>query len=67
LRAPKRDINTHMLRCCAAASLRLFPYQTAAPGAGAQPTQRDYLLEASLMTPLLFDPGDKWEYSGNID
>ena len=23
--------------------------------------------KASLMTPLLFDPGDKWEYGSNID
>ena len=23
--------------------------------------------KAALMTPLLFDPGDKWEYGSNID
>ena len=23
--------------------------------------------KAALMTPLLFDPGDKWEYGTNID
>ncbi len=23
--------------------------------------------KASMMTPLLFDPGDKWEYGSNID
>jgi methyl acetate hydrolase len=25
------------------------------------------MLEASMMTPLLFDPGDKWEYGSNIN
>lgn len=68
LRAPKRDITTRMLMLHTA-------------GLGYDFFNKNYLRlaqehgqksvitcsKASLMTPLIFDPGDKWEYGSNID
>ncbi len=68
LRAPKRDITTRMLLLHTA-------------GFGYEFFNHDYLKlvsehgqvgvlsasMASLKTPLLFDPGDRWEYGSNID
>jgi methyl acetate hydrolase len=68
LRAPKRDITTRMLMLHTA-------------GFGYDFFNANYLrltqergqpsvitcTKASLMTPLLFDPGEKWEYGSNID
>lgn len=68
LRAPKRDITTRMLMLhtaglgydhCNANYFRL----TQERGLPRVVT----CSKASLMTPLLFDPGDKWEYGSNID
>ncbi len=68
LRAPKRDITTRMLL-------------THTAGLGYDSFNEHYLrlakkhgqpsiitgTKASLMTPLLFDPGEDWEYGSNID
>ena len=68
LRAPKRDITTRMLLLHTA-------------GFGYDFFSHDYLRlatehgqpsvitasHASLRTPLLFDPGERWEYGSNID
>jgi methyl acetate hydrolase len=68
LRSPKRDITTRMLML-----------HTAGFGYEFFNTQYDRLVQehgqqsvitcskTSMMTPLLFDPGDKWEYGSNID
>ncbi len=68
LRAPKRDITTRMLMLHTAGFGYDFfneTYLRLAEQKG-QPS----VITASkgcLMTPLLFDPGDKWEYGSNID
>lgn len=68
LRAPKRDVTTRMLLLHTA-------------GFGYEFFNHDYLRlvtehgqqgvltasMAALKTPLLFDPGDRWEYGSNID
>jgi len=68
LRAPKRDITTRMLLLHTA-------------GLGYEFFNADYLrlatehgqpsvitgTKAALTTPLLFDPGERWEYGSNID
>lgn len=68
LRPPKQDITTRMLMLHTA-------------GLGYEFFNANYLRltqehgqqsvitcsKASLMTPLLFDPGDKWEYGSNLD
>ena len=68
LRAPKRDITTRMLMLHTAGLGYDFfnaSYFRLARERG-QPSVVT-CLTASLMTPLLFDPGDKWEYGSNID
>jgi methyl acetate hydrolase len=68
LRAPKRDITTRMLMLHTAGLGYDFfnaSYLRLAQERG-QPSVIT-CLKASLMTPLLFDPGDKWEYGSNID
>jgi methyl acetate hydrolase len=68
LRAPKRDITTRMLMLHTAGLGYDFfnvNYFRLAQERG-QPSVVT-CSKASLMTPLLFDPGDKWEYGSNID
>ncbi len=68
LRAPKRDITTRMLMLHTAGLGYDFfnvNYLRMAQEHG-QPSVVS-CSKASLMTPLLFDPGDKWEYGSNID
>ena len=68
LRAPKRDITTRMLMLHTAGLGYDFfnaNYFRLAQEHG-QPSVIT-CSKASLMTPLLFDPGDKWEYGSNID
>ena len=68
LRAPKRDITTRMLLLHTAGLGYDFfneHYNRLAQEKG-QPSVVT-ASKASLMTPLLFDPGDKWEYGSNID
>ena len=68
LRAPKRDITTRMLMLHTAGFGYDFfnkKYNTMAQNHG-QPS----VVTASrgaIMTPLLFDPGEAWEYGSNID
>lgn len=68
LRAPKRDITTRMLMLHTAG----FGYDffNANYNKMAQNHGQPSVVSASrpaIMTPLLFDPGDKWEYGSNID
>jgi methyl acetate hydrolase len=68
LRAPKRDITTRMLMLhTAGLGYDIFnaAYSRLAQEHG-QPSVTT-CTKASIMTPLLFDPGDKWEYGSNID
>jgi methyl acetate hydrolase len=68
LRAPKRDITTRMLMLHTAGLGYDFfnaSYLRLAQERGQQSVLT--CSKASLMTPLLFDPGDKWEYGSNID
>lgn len=68
LRAPKRDITTRMLLLHTAG----FGYDffSTTYNRLAQERGQPSVITASkqaLMTPLLFDPDDKWEYGTNID
>jgi methyl acetate hydrolase len=68
LRAPKRDITTRMLMLHTGGLGYDFfnaTYLRLAQERG-QPSVVT-CSKTSLMTPLLFDPGDKWEYGSNID
>ena len=68
LRAPKRDITTRMLLLHTAGFGYDFfneHYNRLAQHHG-QPSVIT-ATKASLTTPLLFDPGDAWEYGTNID
>ena len=68
LRAPKREITTRMLLLHTAGFGYDFfneQYNRLASEKG-QPSVVTSS-KKSLMTPLLFDPGDKWEYGSNID
>ena len=68
LRAPKRDITTRMLLLHTAGLGYDFfnqNYNRLAQEKG-QPGVIT-ATKAALMTPLLFDPGEKWEYGSNID
>lgn len=68
LRVPKRDITTRMLMLHTAGLGYDFfnaTYLRLAQEQG-QPSVIT-CSKASLMTPLLFDPGDKWEYGSNMD
>ena len=68
LRAPTRDITTRMLMLHTAGLGYDFfnaNYLRLAQERG-QPSVVT-CSKASLNTPLLFDPGDKWEYGSNID
>jgi methyl acetate hydrolase len=68
LRAPKRDITTRMLMLHTAG----FGYDffNANYNRLAQDHGQPSVITASktaLMTPLLFDPGERWEYGSNMD
>lgn len=68
LRAPKREITTRMLMLHTAG----FGYDffNATYNRLAQEKGQPSIVtssRAALMSPLLFDPGDKWEYGSNID
>ena len=68
LRAPKREITTRMLLLHTAGFGYDFfneTYNRLAQEKG-QPSVVS-ASKASLMTPLLFDPGEKWEYGTNLD
>ena len=68
LRAPKRDVTTRMLMLHTGGFGYDFfnnSYNTMAQKHG-QPSVVS-ASRASIMTPLLFDPGDKWEYGSNLD
>lgn len=68
LRAPKRPVTTkHLLLHTGGFGYDFFSetYNRLAEEKG-QPSVIT-ALKASLMTPLQFDPGDKWEYGTNID
>src|SRR5262249_4165357 len=68
LRAPKRDITTRMLMLHTAGLG--YDFFNASYFRLAQEQGQPSVItcsKASLMTPLLFDPGDKWEYGSNID
>jgi len=68
LRAPKRDITTRML-LLHTAGLGYDFFNTNYLRLAQERGQPSVITcsKASLMTPLLFDPGDKWEYGSNID
>ncbi len=68
LRAPKRDITTRMLMLHTAGFGYDF-FNTTYLRLAQERGQPSVITcsRASLMTPLLFDPGDKWEYGSNID
>ena len=68
LRAPRRDVTTRMLLLHTAGFGYDFfneQYHRLATEHG-QPSVVT-ASKASLMTPLLFDPGEEWEYGSNID
>lgn len=68
LRPPARDITTRMLLCHTAGFGYDFfneSYNRLASDHG-QPSVIT-ASHASINTPLLFDPGDQWEYGSNID
>ncbi len=68
LRAPKRDVTTRMLMLHTAGMG--YDFFNATYNRLAQEKGQPSVITASkkaLMTPLLFDPGDKWEYGSNMD
>ena len=68
LRPPKRDITTRMLMLhTAGLAYDIFnqDYNRLASEHG-QPSVTT-ASKASIMTPLLFDPGERWEYGSNLD
>ncbi|MCY4371500.1 MAG: serine hydrolase [bacterium] len=68
LRPPRRDVTTRMLLLHTAGLAYAFcneQYHRLAEDHG-QPSVATSS-KASIMTPLLFDPGDDWEYGSNID
>jgi methyl acetate hydrolase len=68
MRAPKRDVTTRMLMLHTAGLgydfFNVNYFRLAQEHGQPSPVTCS---KASLMTPLLFDPGDKWEYGSNID
>ncbi len=68
LRAPRRDITTRMLLTHSAGMG--YDFFNAHYNRLAQEKGQPSIITASkkaLMTPLLFEPGEKWEYGSNID
>ena len=68
LRAPKRDITTRMLLLHTAGFGYAF-FDETYNRLGVEHDQPSVITasRASLKTPLLFDPGTKWQYGTNID
>jgi methyl acetate hydrolase len=68
LRQPKHDITTRMLMLHTA-GLGYDFFNTTNNRLAQEHGQPSVITcsKASMMTPLLFDPGDKWEYGSNID
>jgi methyl acetate hydrolase len=68
LRPPKHDITTRMLMLHTA-GLGYDFFNTTYNRLAQEHGQPSVITcsKASMMTPLLFDPGDKWEYGSNID
>ena len=68
LRAPKRDITTRMLMLHTAGFGYEF-FSAKLRDAAAVTGQKSVITstKAALMAPLLFDPGDDWDYGINID
>jgi methyl acetate hydrolase len=68
LRAPKQDITTRMLMLHTAGFGYEF-FNASYLRLTQEQGQQSVITcsKASLMTPLLFDPGDKWEYGSNLD
>ena len=68
LRAPKRDITTRMLLLHTAGFGYDF-FDETYNRLGVEHGQPGVITatRASLTTPLLFDPGEKWQYGTNID
>jgi methyl acetate hydrolase len=68
LRAPKRDITTRMLMLHTAGLAYDF-FNASYLRLAQEHGQASVITctKASLMTPLVFDPGDKWEYGSNLD
>jgi methyl acetate hydrolase len=68
LRAPKRDITTRMLLTHTAGMGYDF-FNTTYNRLAQEKGQSSVITasKAALMTPLLFDPGEKWEYGSNLD
>jgi methyl acetate hydrolase len=68
LRAPKRDITTRMLMLHTAGFGYEFLNETYHRLVEEQIHPSAFTAsKASLMAPLLFDPGERWEYGTNID
>ena len=68
LRAPKRDITTRMLMLHTAGFGYEFFNEHLRDAAGVTGQQSVITgLKAALQAPLLFDPGESWEYGLNID
>lgn len=68
LRPPKRDVTTRMLLLHTAGLA--YDFFSESYNRLAQEQGQPSVVTASktaLMTPLLFDPGDEWEYGSNID
>ena len=66
-RAPKRDITTRMLLLHTAGfAYDFFNEHYAKLSAGGQPSVIG-ATKAAIQAPLLFDPGERWEYGCNID
>jgi methyl acetate hydrolase len=67
LRPPKRDITTRMLLLhTAGLAYEYFNEHYARLAQRGQPSPLTGT-KASLLTPLLFDPGERWEYGSNLD
>ena len=68
LRAPKREITTRMLMLHTA-GLGYDFFNASYFRLAQEHGQLSVITcsKASLMTPLLFEPGDKWEYGSNLD
>ena len=68
MRAPKRDITTRMLMLhTAGLGYNFFNVNYLRLTQEREQPSVVTCSKASLMTPLLFEPGDRWEYGSNID
>ena len=68
MRAPKTDITTRMLLLHTAGfGYDFFNYDTFKHAAAKQVPMVTTCTDASLQGPLLFDPGERWEYGINLD